>query len=274
MSELALGTFAGGALLAGLPLGRFFRAGAVRRRLLRSGAAGILIFLALDLAGHMVERPVELLAAARAGTGSAAAAVGMLALVAIGGVIGWLAGTRLDRVTGTRGGLPAAARIALLTAAAVGGYNLLQGLAIGQAGRFTAHTAVSEGDGLALLLLGFLLHNGIKGLAIVAPLIGAPQPLSGRFLLVLGLIAGLPTLLGSAVGARLWWPELFILLFSAALALMLVALGRMGAGARPIRGRSLAAGSGGFLIAVLFTFALEISQYSLPELLSTFRLPG
>ena len=93
-----------------------------------------------------------------------------------------------------------AKRLALLIAVGIGLHNFAEGLAIGQ-------SAASGEIALAtLLVIGFALHNATEGFGITAPLAGdvdadgSPRRPSWPFLLVLGLIGGAPTFLGTAIG--------------------------------------------------------------------------
>jgi ZIP family zinc transporter len=78
-------------------------------------------------------------------------------------------------------------------AIAIGLHNLGEGLAIGSA---YAVGALALG---AFLVIGFALHNTTEGLAIVAPV--AARPPSLRRLMLLGLVAGAPAILGAWIGA-------------------------------------------------------------------------
>ena len=51
-----------------------------------------------------------------------------------------------------------------------------------------------------VLIVGFGLHNATEGFGIVAPLSGEPVRPSWRFLLLLGLIGGGPTFVGTLIG--------------------------------------------------------------------------
>jgi ZIP family zinc transporter len=51
-----------------------------------------------------------------------------------------------------------------------------------------------------VLVIGFGLHNATEGFGIVAPLSGDAEPPSWRFLGLMGVIAGVPTFLGTVVG--------------------------------------------------------------------------
>jgi ZIP family zinc transporter len=114
-----------------------------------------------------------------------------------------LAGTAVQvrpvRIPGIAGWSPAR-RLALLIAVGIGLHNFAEGLAIGQ-------SATSGEIALAtMLVIGFGLHNATEGFGIVAPLAGdqdddgsARRP-SWGFLLLLALIGGGPTFVGTIVG--------------------------------------------------------------------------
>ncbi|MBS3096879.1 ZIP family metal transporter [Candidatus Woesearchaeota archaeon] len=83
-----------------------------------------------------------------------------------------------------------------LIALGIGLHNLGEGLAIGSA------YAVGEIALGSLLVIGFMVHNVTEGVAIVAPLTRAHKQI-GNFLLhlvMMGLLAGIPTILGALVG--------------------------------------------------------------------------
>ncbi|MCL6482281.1 MAG: ZIP family metal transporter [Firmicutes bacterium] len=86
--------------------------------------------------------------------------------------------------------------IAYLVAFGIGIHNLGEGLAIGGA------YALGEVATGALLIIGFMIHNLTEGIAIVAP-IARSEFGAGRWrhLIWLGLLAGLPTILGTSMGA-------------------------------------------------------------------------
>ena len=88
-------------------------------------------------------------------------------------------------------------QLALLVALGVGLHNLGEGLAIG-----SAYAIGSLALGAALVV-GFALHNTTEGLAIVAPVADARAEPARRLprLLLLGLIAGAPAIVGAWIGA-------------------------------------------------------------------------
>ncbi len=88
--------------------------------------------------------------------------------------------------------------LATLIAMGIGLHNFGEGLAIGSA------YALGELALGTLLIVGFTLHNTTEGLAIIAPLArrGEPtEPVGVGQLLQLGLIGGVPTILGAWLGA-------------------------------------------------------------------------
>jgi ZIP family zinc transporter len=99
---------------------------------------------------------------------------------------------------GVRGRLDVhARRLALFIALGIGLHNFAEGLAIGQ-------SAAAGEIGLALVLIaGFGLHNATEGFGIVAPIAGESALPSWGFLILLGVIGGGPTFLGTALG-RVW----------------------------------------------------------------------
>jgi ZIP family zinc transporter len=87
-----------------------------------------------------------------------------------------------------------AAELSLLIATGIGLHNFGEGLAIGSS------AAAGELSLAVLLVIGFGAHNATEGFGIVAPLAAAGErPTWGR-LILLGLIGGGPTFLGTMVG--------------------------------------------------------------------------
>ena len=139
------------------------------------------------------------------------------AFLALAGVDAWLRGRRVAAEDGARhatagdgegppsrgagGDAGAGYRAALLVAIGIGLHNLGEGLAIG-----SAYAIGSLALGAALVV-GFALHNTTEGLAIVAPVARERSARIGR-LLLLGLIAGAPAVLGAWIGASAYQPGL------------------------------------------------------------------
>jgi zinc transporter, ZIP family len=141
---------------------------------------GLLAFLGIDALLEGVEFAEE-----------GSQAFGGAALVWLGAVVAYLGLAGVDAKL-SRGGRSGAG-LALLVALGVGLHNLGEGLAIG-----SAYAIGSLALG-ATLVVGFALHNTTEGLAIVAPMAeGRPRT---RLLVGLGLLAGLPVVLGAWIGA-------------------------------------------------------------------------
>jgi len=190
------------------------------RAFLNAGSAGVLIFLFVETFIHgfePVEHALEEVTvesggswgefAARAALFTAALLVGMMTLVYYDR---WMT-RRARRPVETRFGPGAAQvaefrstswverlsepkRLALFIAIGIGVHNFAEGLAIGQ-------SAANDQVSLALLLIvGFGVHNATEGFGIVAPLAGDAERPGWGFLGAMGLIAGLPTFLGTVIG--------------------------------------------------------------------------
>ena len=97
-----------------------------------------------------------------------------------------------------------------LIALGIGLHNLGEGLAIGSA------YAVGEIALGSLLVIGFMIHNVTEGVAIVAPLTRFVRPLGNFYvhLLIMGLLAGAPTIIGAVLGGFAYSPALAVLFLS------------------------------------------------------------
>jgi zinc transporter, ZIP family len=175
-------------------------------RFLLAFTVGLLAFLGVDALLEGTEL-----------AGEGAAAFGGAALVWLGaaaaflglaGVDAWLRGRRSGEGEAKPGSGAGALgyRAALLVAIGIGLHNLGEGLAIG-----SAYAVGSLALG-ATLVVGFALHNTTEGLAIVAPVARERSARLGR-LVVLGLIAGAPAVLGAWIGASAFQPGLAALMF-------------------------------------------------------------
>jgi len=216
---MVLGAVAGFTIFLGLPVGRLQNPSLPMKVVLNATSTGVLLFLFWDVLAHAVE-PVEaaLTAVTREGTGSWMSFSGLAAVAVAAFIVGlmslvyyeqWMTGAKPAQAERPRG--PGAAsvteftapasdtaltgrRLGLLIAVGIGLHNFSEGLAIGQS------AAAGEISLAILLIIGFGLHNATEGFGIVAPLAGGPGRPSWGFLVLLGLIGGGPTFLGTLVG--------------------------------------------------------------------------
>jgi len=146
------------------------------------------------------------------------AAVAYLALVGIDGKLRGRTQRERDAMDSasllnpSEGAGTGAWRLAFLVALGIGLHNLGEGLAIG-----SSYAIGSLALG-ATLIVGFALHNTTEGLAIIAPVArGEGGEMGGgmrlRRLVGLGLLAGLPAVLGAWIGASAFNPSLAAFMF-------------------------------------------------------------
>ena len=222
MSEtqtLLLGFIAGVTILIGLPLGKVRSPRPGLSQFLNALAIGILLFLIWDVLVHAFEPVDTALGRLHDGDAGIGPVLGYGALFFLGLATGllslvyyesWLAARRQSRnfgpgtmapgeLTAAKPGVAgwsAARRLSLLIAVGIGLHNFGEGLAIGG-------SAATGEIGLAtVLVIGFALHNGTEGFGIVAPLAAEGDRPSWGFLLLMGLIGGGPTMLGTAIGRQ------------------------------------------------------------------------
>jgi zinc transporter, ZIP family len=172
---------------------------------------GLLIFLGVS---SLLEAFETASLVPRAFQGNALVLLGTLGTLLVLTAIGrWRSGVR-----GERSPLYVAGLIAL----GIGLHNLGEGLAIG--------TSYASGE-IALgtfLVIGFLLHNTTEGLGIVTPL--AEERPRLRSLILLGALAGVPTILGAWLGGFTYsptWTTLFLAIGAGAIAQVVYELWRM-----------------------------------------------
>ena len=208
-TTMALGAFAGGTIVLGLPVGRIRSVAPAVRVLLTASTVGVLVFLVWDVLSH-AWAPIDAQL-----TGTADGSLPLLSVLFVLGLAGGLFSVvgyerfLSRRRSATRDIVLPSRQLAVLIAVGIGVHNFAEGLAIGQ-------SAASGALGLLLVLvIGFALHNGTEGFGIVAPLAADERRPGWGFLLVLGLIGGVPTFLGTVVG--FWFA-------SAALSVLFLAL--------------------------------------------------
>jgi ZIP family zinc transporter len=174
-------------------------------RFLLAFTIGLLAFLGVDALLEGTE-----LAGSGPGSFGGAALVWLgaaAAYIALAAVDGWLS-FRRERMPDANGGGAGSLgyRAAFLVALGIGLHNLGEGLAIG-----SAYAIGSLALGAALVV-GFALHNTTEGLAIVAPVAREGRARVDK-LLLLGVLAGAPAVLGAWIGASAFHPSLAALMF-------------------------------------------------------------
>jgi len=211
---LFLGAIAGATIFLGLPIGRLQGLSAATRAGLSALATGILVFLLWDVLSGAVD-PIEAALTAHdwgrfawlAALGLGGFALGLMSLVYYAEWMKRRAGRRASALVGPgaaaidefeeRGwldGLSPGEQLALLIAIGIGVHNFGEGLAIGQA------ATAGEISLAVTLIIGFGLHNATEGFGICGPMSGEGTQPTWRYLVLLGLIGGGPTFLGTALG--------------------------------------------------------------------------
>ena len=236
MSEaqtLLLGLVASATILLGLPVGKLRAPRPGLRQFLNALAIGILLFLFWDVLVHAYEPADAALGHFHDRSAGIGPALGYGALFLLGISVGllslvyyerWLAArgrprrfgpgaTTPGELTAARTGLAgwsAARRLCLLIAVGIGLHNFGEGLAIGA-------SAATGAIGLAtILVIGFALHNATEGFGIVAPLAAEGDRPSWGFLLLMGVIGGGPTFVGTAVGRQFTSPAMSVIFLTLA----------------------------------------------------------
>ena len=240
---LLLGSIAGFTIFLGLPLAVLQNLSPRKKGFLNAFAIGILVFLIIDVFSHAWESAEGAANDAIAGKSSLSNAIVSL-LAMFGGLgIGLLGLTwyesrymmrRRPTQSNTRFGEEEgdsvvtasfsgdhhhnesqqkhllqevnAYKIAMMIAVGVGAHNFSEGLAIGQ-------SYVSGSIALAVLLVvGFGVHNATEGFGIAGPLTGLVKKPKVSFLILVGLIGGGPTFIGTLLGS-LWTSNIASILF-------------------------------------------------------------
>ena len=231
LQTVILGAVAGFTIFVGLPMGRVRHQSRALKTFLNGVSAGILIFLLFDILEHATE-PLE--DAVNRGAWAHLAAVGLLYGAGFGvGLLGLLhVGRAWRRRPGPSVGPGAMAlaeadvrgealRVGMSIAIGIGLHNFSEGLAIGQA-------ATAGEVSLALLLvIGFALHNGTEGFGIVGPLAAAGERASWGWLLLVGVVGGGPTFLGTVVGTMFHSDLVFVAFLALAAGAILYVVGEL-----------------------------------------------
>ena len=207
---LILGLIAGGTIFIGLLLGRLRGLSSSLRTALSMLAAGILIFLLVEIIGEATQQTVASVQAAAAGIGSGGVA-GLLIFLLLGGIfLGYASLVFMERTLIRQAATVSPARLSLMIAVAIGLHNLSEGLAIGQS---AAQGMVTLAIGL---VIGFAVHNATEGFGIVGPMVRKGDLVPWSTLLLLGVIGGGPTFVGTLVGGI--WTSVPLSVFVLALA--------------------------------------------------------
>lgn len=214
-----MGAVAGFTIFLGLPLATLQHLSSTKKGFLNAFALGILVFLIIEVISHAWEAAEDSTIEAYAGEASMGDAV--LSMVALFGGIGigllglvlyetrWMtiknfpqiltienikqSDSHLHQLFNEANGY----RLAMMIAIGIGAHNFSEGLAIGQ-------SYVAGELGLAILLIiGFGAHNATEGFGIAGPLVGFINKPKIRFLVLVGLIGGGPTFIGTLIGS--WW---------------------------------------------------------------------
>jgi ZIP family zinc transporter len=98
--------------------------------------------------------------------------------------------------------------IALMISIGIGLHNFGEGLAIG------ASVVLGEIALSTFLIVGFMLHNTTEGFAIVAPLAKTRARRMVGKMIIMGLIAGVPTIIGTWIGGFIYSPVAAIIFLS------------------------------------------------------------
>jgi ZIP family zinc transporter len=191
---------------------------------------------------------------------AAGGAFGGVELLFLGAGISFLVLTGIDRklkagIRERKAAGEGGFRLSLMIAIGIGLHNMGEGLAIGSS---YALGALALG---AFLVIGFAIHNTTEGLAIVAPL-AQDKETPKRRLLLLGLIAGAPAILGAVIGASIYNQELATFLLGIGVGAIVQVIVQLTPAIRDSEGRALHPLSvAGILagIAVMYTTGLLVS---------------
>jgi ZIP family zinc transporter len=224
-TTLLLGFIAGVTIVLGLPIGRLRRPAPGLKHFLNAVTIGVLLFLVWDVLSAGWEPVDEALSGLHDHSGGFAPVFGYGTLFILGLAVGQLSLVGYDRYlrrarppAGTNFGPGAmsvderphratgiaswsvARRLSLMIAIGIGLHNFAEGLAIGQS------AASNEVSLAVVLVIGFALHNATEGFGIVSPLAGdldadgRPIRPGWGFLLMMALIGGGPTFIGTIIG--------------------------------------------------------------------------
>jgi ZIP family zinc transporter len=275
---ILLGAFAGLTIYLGLPIAFLKQTPQSLKVFLNMLATGVLIFLLFDVlskASDPINAALDQVRAHQTGTGTFYLDVFLLVFGLGLGSVGLVYFNRavIERVranttspavtvadaralqgTSARVGLVAEkgevspGTLALLIAAGIGLHNFSEGLAIGQA------AAVGALQLALVLIIGFGLHNMTEGFGIAGPLTG--QPVSWKFVALLGVIGGGPTFLGTVVGIVFNSPQVFILFLALAAGAIIYVVAELLGGAKRFKAPEIV--MWGLLLGFLLGYATDL----------------
>ncbi len=194
---MVLGLIAGGTILIGLLLGRLRGLSSVIRTALSMLAAGILVFLLVEIIAEATVQTVASVRDAAEGVSSGSSAALMIVLLLSGVFVGFVSLVVIERTLIRQAAAVSPARLSFMIAVAIGLHNLSEGLAIGQS---AAQGMVTLAIGL---VVGFAVHNATEGFGILSPMVRQGSVVPWATLLLLGAIGGGPTFVGTILGS-LW----------------------------------------------------------------------
>ena len=201
VSSFWIGLLAAASTCAGLALVRRQRPGPEPRALLTMGAAGLVLFILIEV-GYQALGTVELVAYSD-NLGELLLSGALLLAGLLVGLVGlaWIESRR-----GHPGAdVPQPVEVAIMLAVGIGLRNFAEGLAVGQS------MTTLTGPGV-WLVIGHALHSLLYGAAVAAPVAGEPMPASR--LVLLGACAAGPSLFGTVVGTTWVGPGLELLVLS------------------------------------------------------------
>ncbi len=167
---------------------------------LLSLTVGLLIFLGFDALAESIELIGEV---PNAFNGVGLLVIGFLLAIMVLGVVS----NKTENNVNLKGDHYKNLIWAYLIALGIGLHNLGEGLAIGSA------YAIGEATLGATLVIGFMAHNLTEGIAIVSPLTRTviERARIVKHLIIMGLVAGVPTIIGSLIGGFAYSPTLAVL---------------------------------------------------------------
>ncbi len=276
---LLLGAFAGLTIFLGLPLVFLKQLPPSLKVLLNMLATGILMFLLFDVlskASDPINASLDEVRTHQTGTGVFALNACLLVLgIGLGSVglvyvnrllfrrvhlrtappavvpasVDSASPTRSTSVTALAEKAEHAPRtLALLIATGIGLHNFSEGLAIGQS------AATGALQLAVVLIIGFGLHNMTEGFGIAGPLSG--QSVSWKFMVLLGLIGGGPTFLGTIGGIVFHSPQVFILFLALAAGAIVYVLAELLGQAKRFRAPEIV--MWGILLGFLLGYATDL----------------